>query len=99
MGLGPEAAEGRAADQMGLGVEDVVDSGVGGKESLGGALALEFLLLSLSSPDRQMAVFNAACLLVTGAEASRCGRLETATSLQAQPSLARIVYVARSGLH
>lgn len=34
MGLGPETAEGRAADQVRLGVEDVMHCGVGGEELL-----------------------------------------------------------------
>ena len=62
MGLGPEPAEDRSADQVGLEIEDVVDGGVGGEESLGGSSGLEFLLLSLPSPDRQMGVFRAIIL-------------------------------------
>ena len=58
MGLGPELAEGRSADQMGLEIEDVIDGRVGGEESLGGSSGLEFLLLSLPSPDRQMRVLR-----------------------------------------
>ena len=43
---------------MTLEVEGVVDRGVGGEELLGRGLGLESLLLSLSSPDRQMGVFD-----------------------------------------
>jgi hypothetical protein len=57
--LGPKLAKGGSADQVGLGVEDVVDDGVGGEDPLGGALALEFLLLPLSSLDDQVGVFHA----------------------------------------
>jgi hypothetical protein len=59
MGLGPEAAEGWSADQVGLGVEDVVDGGVGGEEPLGWTLRFKLLLLSLSSSDDQVRVFHA----------------------------------------
>jgi len=40
MRLRPELAKGRSADQMGLGVEAVVDGGMGGEETLGLALCL-----------------------------------------------------------
>ena len=43
---------------MGLEIEDVVDGGMGGEESLSGSSGLEFLLLSLPSPDRQMRIFR-----------------------------------------
>lgn len=52
---------------MGLEVEDVVDGGVSGEELLGGALALEFLLLTLPSSDGEMRVFGA----IVGPHASR----------------------------
>jgi hypothetical protein len=35
MGLGPELGKGESADREGLGVEGVVDGGVGGQEPLG----------------------------------------------------------------
>lgn len=43
---------------MSLDVEGVVDRGVGGEEPLGGGLALEALLLPLSSSDWQMGVLH-----------------------------------------
>lgn len=58
MRLGTKAAEGVSADQVSLGVEGVVDGGVGGEETLGGSLALEQLHLSLSSSDRQVRVLR-----------------------------------------
>ena len=57
MRLGPELAEGRAADQMGLEIEGAVDGGVSGEESLSRGPGLEPLLLSLASPDNQVRVF------------------------------------------
>jgi hypothetical protein len=62
MRLGPELAEGWSADQVGLDVEVVVDGRVGGEEPLGRGPGLEFLLLSLPSPDRQMRVFRSIVL-------------------------------------
>ena len=56
--LCPELAEGRAADQVTLDGEDIVDGGVGGEEPLGRTLGLELLLFALASPDRQMCVFR-----------------------------------------
>ena len=44
---------------MTLEIESVVDRGVRGDEALGLALGLEPLHFSLSSPDREMAVFDA----------------------------------------
>jgi len=44
---------------MTLDVEGVVNSGVGGKESLGRALRLEPLLLAFSSPDRTVGALGA----------------------------------------
>lgn len=38
MSLGPELAEGRAADQVRLQIEGAVNRGVGDEEPLGGAL-------------------------------------------------------------
>ena len=58
MSLCPELAKGRSADEVGLEIEDVVDGGVGGEESLGGSSGLEFLLLSLASSDWQMRVLR-----------------------------------------
>jgi len=55
---GSELPEGRSADQVGLGVEGVVDGGVCGQEPLGGALALEPLLFSLPSSDDQVRVLH-----------------------------------------
>ena len=49
---------GLAADQMGLGIEGVVDRRMGHQETLGGSLGLEPLHLSFSPPDRQMGVFG-----------------------------------------
>jgi hypothetical protein len=59
MRLGPELAKGRSADQVGLGVEAVVDGGMGGEETLGLALGFESLHFPLSSPDRQVRVLGA----------------------------------------
>ncbi len=56
--LSAKVAKGRAADQVTLNVEGVVDRGVGGEESLGGGLGFEALLLPFSSSDRQMEVFD-----------------------------------------
>ena len=58
MSFASEAAQVGAADQVGLGVEGVVDGGVGGEEPLGGALGLEPLHPPLSSSDRQMRVLR-----------------------------------------
>lgn len=58
MGLGAEAPKGRAAGQVLLGIEGVVDGGVCGEEALSGRLGFEALHLSLSSPDGEMAVFS-----------------------------------------
>lgn len=55
MRLGPEMAEVGSAE---LNVEGVVDGRVGGDEQLGGALALEPLLLPLSSAYRQVRVLR-----------------------------------------
>ena len=52
------ASQVRAADQVTLDVEGVVDRGVGGEEPLGGGLGFETLLLPLSSSDRQMRIFD-----------------------------------------
>jgi hypothetical protein len=41
MSITAEAAKGRAADEVRLGVEGVVDGGVSGEEALGGGLGLE----------------------------------------------------------
>ena len=57
-----ESAEGRAADQMALDVEGVVDRGVVGEELLGGSLGFETLLLPLSASDRQVGVLDAIIL-------------------------------------
>jgi hypothetical protein len=59
MGLRPEQAKGGSTDQVGLGIEGVVDNGMGGEESLGGALGLELLLLPFSSPDLDAIARNA----------------------------------------
>lgn len=56
IGPGAEAAEGRSADQVTLGV---VDCRVGGEESLGRRLALEQLLLPHPSSDRQVLALRA----------------------------------------
>jgi hypothetical protein len=58
MALAPEAAEGGSADQVGLGIEDVVDGVVGGQEPLGRARRFALSLLSLSSSDDQVRVFS-----------------------------------------
>ena len=57
-GSGSELAHRVSGDQVTLDVEGVVDRGVGGEEPLGEWLALEELLLALSSPDRQVGVFD-----------------------------------------
>jgi hypothetical protein len=43
---------------MGLGVEGIVDCGMGGEETLSGGPGLEELHLSLSPPDRKVRVFR-----------------------------------------
>ncbi len=58
MGLGPELAQGRPADQMGLQVEHVVDGGVGCEETLSRGSGFELLLLSLPPSNRQAGAFR-----------------------------------------
>lgn len=58
MRVGPKAAEGRSADQVGLGIEGVIDGGVGGEESLGLTLGFEPLHLPLSASDRQVRILS-----------------------------------------
>ena len=55
----PEQAEGGAGDEVALGVEAVVDGGVGSEEALGGPLGFEALLLALASSDREVRTLDA----------------------------------------
>jgi hypothetical protein len=48
IGIGSKEAKSGSADHVSLGVEGVVDDGVGGEEPLSWALGFELLLLSLS---------------------------------------------------
>jgi hypothetical protein len=55
-GLGPEGTKSAPRYEVALGVEDVIDGGMGGQESLGGARRFEPLQLPFASPDRQMRI-------------------------------------------
>ena len=57
--LAPKEAKCSARDQVALDAEEIVDSGVYGKKSLGGSGRLEALHLALSSPHRLVCVFAA----------------------------------------
>lgn len=67
MGLGPELAWGRSADQVGLSSEAVVDRGGGGEKSLSLPLGFEPLHLPPAPADWQMRILSA----IVGAHAAR----------------------------
>jgi hypothetical protein len=56
--VGAKAPKRRAADQMTLGVEGVVDGGVGGEKALGGSWTFEALHPSLPLSDGQVRVLR-----------------------------------------
>ena len=99
MSLGPQVAKSRSAYQVSLAVEGIADGGMVGGKTLGRALALELLLLSLPSSDGQVGILGAiflahAALSVTACEPEYNGRNAIRRQITSDDGLGMDVLVA-----